>query len=522
MRASGRAAGWHRNAALGTLGLALCVVSVLYLLRPTEDTDFFWHLKTGEWISGHGSLPVADPFSYTSPAVTTTGVRFTLTSYWASQLLYYHVHALGGWVAIVVLRFLLAAALLLAVWRRRQGDVVVDAALLVVFAVVVLEQFSLERPQFLSFLGFCLLLHLLEGTKRAPEGRRLPGGGLRRPLLVALLMVVWANVHGGHALGQATILVYLAAEGAKYAHPSLRPAHRGTYRLLLVAGGAGLAASLLNPNTYHALEIALADVPSYGAEGMALKLKEYLSLPEAIRANRDYIRFVDLGLMAVVLAAVAWRPKQFDLTEAVLAAGTACFAFQRARYLPFFMIVALPIAGRFLSQGARPRWAGSAAAAFACALAVTFGKDERGGLERLRTGEWVDRLHLPVDAADFIVARNLRGNMYNPYAWGGYLIWRLAPERRVFADGRNLKPEVAWEGAMIDHLFEVAGQPAWKPLFEKYDIAYAVLPFRQRGKVVPLVNSVFLDPGWVAVFIGENSVIFSRKPTGRPRVEETR
>jgi hypothetical protein len=255
---------------------------------------------------------------------------------------------------------------------------------------------------------------------------------------------------------------------------------------------------------------------------MVLKLKEYLSLPEAIRANRDYIRFVDLGFMAVVLAAVTWRrPREFDLTEAILAAGTAYFAFQRARYVPFFMIVALPIAGRFLSQGARVNWVRPAAAVFACALAVVFGKDEKGGLERLRTGEWVDRLHLPVEAADFIVARNLRGNMYNPYAWGGYLIWRLAPERRVFSDGRNLKPEVAWEGAMIDHLYEVSGQPVWKPLFEKYDIAYAVLPFRQRGKVVPLVNRIFLDPDWVAVFIGENSVIFSRRaPAVRGAAEQ--
>jgi hypothetical protein len=59
------------------------------LSRPFSDTDFFWHLKTGEWIWQHQALPTADPFAYPTPATLDARQRFTLTSYWLSQIAYH-------------------------------------------------------------------------------------------------------------------------------------------------------------------------------------------------------------------------------------------------------------------------------------------------------------------------------------------------------------------------------------------------------------------------------------------------
>ena len=499
---------------LVALTAALTVVSAVYLLRPIMDPDFFWHLKTGQWIFDHRRLPASDPFSYTGEAVTTTTMHFTLTAYWASQLLYSCTYAVGGWTGIVLLRFVLAAALFAVMWKRRKGDAVVDAALLLVFAVAFLEKTAIERPQILSFLGFGLLLHLLDGLKKAPSSALSPFSVRRSPIPIALLMLVWANVHGGFALGQAVILVCLAAEGAKFAHRSLRPVTGEAYRALLLAGGVGLAASLLNPNTYRAFGLALSTGPAPGSHGL-MKIAEYLSIPEALTLYHDSLRVVDLVLMLVVAAAMVSRPKEFDITEALLAAGTGFFAFRHARYMPVFMIVALPLAGHFLARGAWVRWLRVPAVLCAVTLAFIFARDERHGLARLRTGEWVNPVQFPVKAADFIVSRNLRGNMYNSYTWGGYLIWRLGPERRVFLDGRNINPDIFWEGTMIiDPVFSVSGKQRWKPLFEKYAIAYAVMPLELRGKPNPLVGTLVRDPGWASVFIGDNSVIFTRRTPG--------
>lgn len=499
-----------RRYLLLALVATLTVVSLAYLLRPITDPDFFWHLKTGEWISEHRHLPASDPFSYTGQSIDTKGARFILTTYWITQLLYYNIYAAGGYFGIVLLRFVLTAVLFTIIWVRRKGDVVVDMALLLVFAVAFLENSPIERPQVLSFIGFGLLLCLLDRLKKAPEIRPSSLRGWRGPILVALLMMAWANVHGGIALGQATIILYLVAEGAKFTHGSLRPIKREGYRALLVAGCAGLFASLLNPNTYQALGLAFYTGTAPGSHGL-LTITEYLSIPEAFKINQDYIRVVDLVLMLVVAAAIVSKPKRLDITAALLAAGTGYFAFRYARHMPVFMIVALPLAGHFLSRSALVRWARILTIAGAFALIFIFARNERHGLTRLRTGEWVNPDDYPVKAADFIIANNLRGNMYNYYTWGGYLIWRLAPERQVFVDPRGINPDVFWEGTMIDYGFELSGKPQWKSLFAKYDIAYAVIPLELRGKQVPLVGNLTRDPEWAAVFIGENSVIFAKR-----------
>ena len=37
----------------------------LLALEKISDSDTFWHLKTGEWIFSHSSIPCTDPFSST-------------------------------------------------------------------------------------------------------------------------------------------------------------------------------------------------------------------------------------------------------------------------------------------------------------------------------------------------------------------------------------------------------------------------------------------------------------------------
>ena len=66
------ATGWLTARHVRFVLLAVLVATALaYLLRPIMDPDFFWHLKTGEWIREHRGLPASDPFSYTNAGIDT-------------------------------------------------------------------------------------------------------------------------------------------------------------------------------------------------------------------------------------------------------------------------------------------------------------------------------------------------------------------------------------------------------------------------------------------------------------------
>lgn len=62
------------------------VVVGIYLLRPLYDPDFYWHLKTGQWIWQNKALPLIDPFGVQPVLEPSPRTGFILTSYWLNQL----------------------------------------------------------------------------------------------------------------------------------------------------------------------------------------------------------------------------------------------------------------------------------------------------------------------------------------------------------------------------------------------------------------------------------------------------
>jgi hypothetical protein len=129
------------------------------------------------------------------------------------------------------------------------------------------------------------------------------------------------------------------------------------------------------------------------------------------------------------------------------------------------------------------------------------------------SGSWVDARNFPVGASGFVMANNIRGNMYNTYTWGGYLLWRLAPGRKVFIDGRNLSPENFDIAEVIEKADpderEMTGVPMWKSLLKAYNVDYMILPYAEPdGAARRLLLAVSDDRDWVPVFADPISAVF--------------
>jgi len=74
----------------------------------------------------------------------------------------------------------------------------------------------------------------------------------------------------------------------------------------------------------------------------------------------------------------------------------------------------------------------------------------------------------------------LRGNVYNPDQFGGFLIWSFYPERRALTDGRNelyRTYDAEYAKARVD-------SRAWHALLHKYAIDLAVDEYRHERMTV--------------------------------------
>src|SRR6185369_10383791 len=122
-----------------------------------------------------------------------------------------------------------------------------------------------------------------------------------------------------------------------------------------------------------------------------------------------------------------------------------------------------------------------------------------------------DTTYYPVTVTDYIVKNNLKGPMFNLYVWGGYLIWRLGPETKVFCYGRQLYSERYWE-YMSGIMMGDPESPYWKKLFTKYNIQTVILPFvTDTGIPFPLTQSLYEDKEWIMVFVSENAALFRKR-----------
>lgn len=477
------------------------------LLQPIRDYDFFWHLRTGDWIREHRALPGEFLFSITATPPMTEAQRFTMTSYWLAQVVSSLLYAAGGLTAIAVLRGLLLALYVFLLRLRTAGDDLVFLGLLAP-AIITMGGFPLERPQVYSFVFLGVLLWLLEGFRTTASRNAL----LARGAAVPVLMAVWANTHGAFVIGMGILVLFLLAESAKRLHPGLHPLPPERYRLVPGFCAAGLLASLLNPTSFLVIEMALRPLWARGAEGLVWSAnQEYQSTLSISRmgGNPELLPFWFLLALAAVALLLSWRKP--DLWHIALVAVVGYFSFTGLRYVPFFAIAALPvIAGALSREGVL-----GPARVFVALAAVGWGLlflpvTVRGYREAERTVQ-VDAARFPVAAADFIEQAGLRGNMFADYGWGGYLLWRL-PSVATFVDGRNSDP------ALLDTYLKVLGadrspvdgQPFWKSVLARYRIRSVVLPVYNPvdGEVFPLVDALLADPAWQPVYATGTALVF--------------
>jgi len=117
--------------------------------------------------------------------------------------------------------------------------------------------------------------------------------------------------------------------------------------------------------------------------------------------------------------------------------------------------------------------------------------------------EHVSAEKFPVAAATFIEQMDLEGRVFNRYGWGGYLIWRFYPERKVFIDGRA---DLYLTGDVFeDYIETVEFKVDPEKTLDKYDIGYVLMQ-----EDAQLVRYLKATGRWRSVYEDETAVLLER------------
>jgi hypothetical protein len=151
------------------------------------DQDPFWHVAVGHWIIAHRAVPHQDVFSFSMAGTPWVAHE------WLAEVVLAAVYDLGGWGGLVVLAALVLAASLAVLCDLLLRYLPAAAALIGTIGAFGLAIGHLHvRPH---IFGLLLLVIWLGALVEARRQERAP------PLAYALLMLLWANLHGGFILG---------------------------------------------------------------------------------------------------------------------------------------------------------------------------------------------------------------------------------------------------------------------------------------------------------------------------------
>lgn len=482
-------------------GIAI-LFALTYLLTQIVDPDFFWHLKTGEWLWQHHAWPLPDPFAFTTPEVLDQRQIFILKGYWLSQLLYYSCHAALGWIGIYFLRLAVFAVFVWVLWRNRQGDNWLWFGFSLACLVTIFGAYPVERPQFFSFLLFAWLYLLLDGfwSGVARVSRR-------HLWAVGVVMMLWGNLHGGVILGQGLLLITLAIDLLSLFRRNRVTTDNGLSLWSLAV--VGILAGCLNPNISRMVFAVSQTVDTSSL--MYASTEEFASVFRAWQGTGRPLVLIFAAVAALVLIALFHGLRRQSLFSLLILVGTGVYAAKHIRYIPFFLLAALPILARGFAEMPLLRYLRSLVFAGALLFTVVFAWDKRGNLGRVRSEGWVSNQDFPVLVAEQVLTSGIDGRLFNIYLWGGYLLWRLGPERQVFVDGRALDARIVRDALTAEMVSFGGGRMIWKEVFEKHRITYAILPKVKEGEPYRLTQTIAMDPDWQVAFASGNAVLLIKR-----------
>ncbi len=496
-----------------------------------NDPDLWWHLKTGQVTLQTRSIPNQDLFSFTTPVQLPKVQREGLRAHWLGQVIFYLAYMIGGYAGLGVFRGLLIIAPMAAIylWLVKKGVKPWMALGTSSFGALMLAVelfYSFERPQGISFLLALLAIMLLEQMKKE---------NLTMAVLLALLMVFWANVHAGFIVGVVIILLYIFGEAVTWGYHRLREGRLKPNYIFFGGALAAVFASGLNPNGYalsynYLYGIAsrfLMDIKhTVGVRGggwvanVVLEFRPLTYFYSDLFYRWLMFYWVFTGLLIILLLAKYWVRKKIDLTELFTVCFVSFFANYYARGLMFSIVIlsfyygkSILELGDFKRKFFGPNGPRVAPAFFSALLIATtlwFGlyvsKSYAWAFKPGMTKQWVSPWY-PISADKFLKEHDIKPPMYNFYTWGGFLIWDLYPRYKVFIDGRALSDTINRSADAI-----LKSYPGWQQELDAYNINFILVPviFRESGYIIPVSVSLISDPQWKLVYIGDNSAIFVR------------
>ena len=464
------------------------------------DGDTGWHIRTGEYILQHSSVPTKDIFSWSRPNADWFAWE------WLSDVLYAKLFASLGMKGVVLFSGLLITGtgiviLRNMIWRGANAFLSVALTLLMLGAASIHYH---ARPHVFTLFLLAVSSWMLAADRITPS---------RAIWLLVPILLVWTNLHGGFAVLLA--LIGLTAGGTLIEQAlSWYQTRAADWKVparyfLLFAACSGV--TLLNPFGYRLHQHMVEYLSSSWIRDV---VQEFQSPNFRSESMMQFEVLLALGIVCVVPLLSRRR-----IVEALWILYFAHQALSSARHVTLYVIVVTPLIASELTtywlrfaQGRTPK--------STVGILQQISADLIKGFRR--TTVWTPAFMLalvligapikwPTDFSEEkfpikVVDQNqqllIESKLLTTDQWGDYLLFRFYPKLRVFIDGRSdfYGPEIG-----KDYIAMLQGAWNWNDLLDRYGFDAVLAPTEW-----PLNSLLKQRPEWKVVADDGKVILYRR------------
>jgi hypothetical protein len=496
------------------LSLSFSVLSA----RLLGDAGIGWHIRNGELMLRTHMVTRTDPFSYSMSG------RSWLAWEWLYDATIGAVHqslGLNGVVFFAAIVIALTFALTFRILLTR-GSLLQISLVLLLLAMAASMIHFLARPHVLSWLFTVLWFQLLDSAEVAPENRR-------RLIWLPLLMLLWVNLHGGFLFGLALLGLYWLAGMIRYWQAGTESRQAAAWvKQLSSVGALSFLATFANPYGYK----LHAHIYRYLSNRFLMNHIDEFRSPDFHGVAQECFAVL-LVITIVAVAAKRAKTRASQLLVILFASYSGLYA---SRNLPVASILLILVAGPLLSAAVRD--AGNNAelpdrtrnflsrcSSFALRMgnleqslrghlwpvaAVIFGlfvciQHGRAGSHQLMNAHF-DVKKFPTAAVQVIAERGIHEPIFSLDSWGGYFIYRLYPEMKVFVDDRH---DLYDEQFLREYLSAIRLAPGWDEVLDEKRVNWVLMPADSS-----LANMLKETHRWRTIYADDVAVLLEREQGG--------
>ena len=470
------------------------VYAFLFASRPMGDADFWFYLKTGEYILQTGAIPRTELWSFTFPG------NPYIAHGWLAGVIFY---VLYQWVGLKFLIFLFALLTAIAFWiafKRANAHPFFAGAATLVAVWAALPNIGV-RPRVFTILLTSIFLAVLGRLARGVKDRWI--------WVLIPLMTFWVNIHGGFFIG--LMLIGLTAVGLVidyWAGVLDEPETlRSRLRLLVIVFAGCVLAGLLNP---YGIKPYTAPITLLRSSIWQDLIVDWMS-PDFHRSSTTPLLILILG----TIGALTLSPKRPKPSEVLLFVTTLYSTLKIQRNAVVLLLVSAPLFSNYFQI-----WLDSTRFGKPFALGREGKSDRRLALlltiallaplfafaYKLKVTVYSTptqySLRVPVKAVEYLNQNGIGGNTFTqPNVWGGYLIW-AAPNNRVYIDGRDAYPDTF----VKDFVDIISGKVDWRARFNEREVQIVLIEPKTF-----LARELAESSEWEKVYEDDMSLAFRRR-----------